>query len=151
MNCIISVRFSSGTPMNDVLNCQVFLLVSHNAVIPFAVQISLIRLSERSLAENHLSFLGYLKPVNSTELGCIRRVQGQVLSQSVQRKATIAAAVAMAVYQQQIATTHDQVAMKSAALEEVQPPSQSQYTDRIPLQESSVDGQSQSNGGSAPE
>lgn len=137
--------------MNDVFNGQVFLLVSHNAVILFTVQISLIRLSERSLAENHLTFLGYLEPVGPTELGCIRRVQGQELSQPIQRKTTIAAAVSMAVYQQQIATTCDQVAMKSAALEEVQPPSQSQYTDRIPLQESSVDGQSQTNGGRSPE
>lgn len=137
--------------MNDVLNGQVFLLVSNDAVILFAVQISLIRLSERCLAENHLTVLDYLEPIGPTELGCVRDVQGQELSQSVQRKATIAAAVAMAVYQQQITTTRDQVAMKSAALEEVQPPSQSQYADRIPLHESFVDGQSQSNGGRAPE
>lgn len=57
--------------MNDVFNCQVFLLVSHNAVILFTVQISLIRLSKRSFAENHLTFLGYLEPVGPTELGCI--------------------------------------------------------------------------------
>lgn len=109
--------------MNDVLNGQVFLLVSHDAVILFAVQISLVRLSERSLAENHLTVLCYLEPIGPTEFRCVRCVQGQELSQSVQRKATIAAAVAMAVYQQQIATTPDYVAMKSTALEEVQPPS----------------------------
>lgn len=137
--------------MNDLLNGQVFLLVSHDAVILFAVQISLIRLSERSLAENHPTVLGYLDPIGPTELGCVGRVQGQQLGQSVQRKATIAAAVAMAVYQQQIATTHDQVAMKSTALEEVQPPCQSQYAHRIPFQEGFVDGQSQSNGGAASE
>lgn len=146
-NCIISVLFCSGAPMNDVINGQVFLLVSNNAVILFAVQISLIRLSERSLAENHLAVLGYPEPIGLTELGCIQSIQGQELSQSVQRKATIAAAVAMAVYQQQIATTRNQVAMKSTALEEVQPPNQSQYTDRIPLQKSFVNGQSQNNGG----
>lgn len=110
-NSIISVRFSSGAPMNDVLDGQVFLLVSYNAVITFAVQISLFRLSERGLAENHLAVLGYLEPIGATELGCMRRTQGQERSQSVQRKATVAAAVAMAVYQEQIATTRDQVAM----------------------------------------
>lgn len=137
--------------MDDVLNGQVFLFVSHDAVILFAVQISLIRLCERSLAENHPTVLGDLQPIGPTQLGCVRPVQGQEMSQSVQREATIAAAVAVAVDQQQIATTGDQVAMKSAALEEVQPPSQSQDADRIPLQEGFVDGQSQSNGGRAPE
>lgn len=137
--------------MNDVVNCQIFLLVSNDSVVLFAVQTSIIRLSKCSFAENHPTVLGDLQPIGPTESGCIRHVQGQELSQSVQRKATIAAAVAMAVYQQQISTTRAQVAMKSAALEEVQPPSQSQHADRIPLQESFVDGQSQSNGGRAPE
>lgn len=93
--------------MNDAPNGQVFLLVSHDAVILFAVQISLIGLRERRLAENHLTALGYLQPIGPTESGCARHIQGQELSQSVQRKATIAAAVAMAVYQQQIATRGD--------------------------------------------
>lgn len=68
---IISLRFSSGAPMNDVLDGQVFLLVSHNAVILFAGQISLFRLCKRSLAENHLAVLGYLEPIGPTELGCV--------------------------------------------------------------------------------
>lgn len=137
--------------MDDVLNGQALLFVSHDAVILFAVQVSLIRLSERGLGENHLPVLGYLQPVGPTELGCVRRVQGQELSQPVQGEAAIAAVVAVAVYQQQVATTPDQVAMKSAALEEAQPPSQSQDADGVPLQEGFVDGQSQSNGGGAPE
>lgn len=69
-NSIISFRFSSGAAMNDVLDGQVFLLVSHNAVILFAEQFSLFRLSERCLAEHHLTVLGYLEPVGPTELGC---------------------------------------------------------------------------------
>lgn len=61
----------SGAPMNDVLDGQVFLLVSHNAVILFAEQISLFRLCKRSLAENHLAVLGYLESIGLTELGCV--------------------------------------------------------------------------------
>lgn len=137
--------------MDDVLNGQAFLFVSHNAVILFAVQVSLIRLSEHGLGENHLPVLGHLQPVGPTELGCVQRVQGQELSQPVQREAATAAAVAVAVYQQQVATTPDQVAMKSAALQEAQPPSQSQGADGISLQEGFVDGQSQSNRGGTPE
>lgn len=97
--------------MNDVLEGQVLLLVSNNAVILLAEQISLFRLRKRSLAENHLAVLGYLEPVGTTELGCVRCVQGQELGQSVQREATVAAVVPVAVYQQQIATTRDKVAM----------------------------------------
>lgn len=97
--------------MNDVLDGQVLLLVSHTAVILFAEQISLFRLCKRSLAEDHPAVLGYLEPIGPTELGCVRCVQGQELSQSVQREATVAAVVPMAVYQQQIATTGDKVAM----------------------------------------
>lgn len=56
--------------MNDVLDGQVFLLVSHNAVILFAEQFSLFRFGERRLAENHLTVLGYVEPVGPAELGC---------------------------------------------------------------------------------
>lgn len=97
--------------MNDALDGQVFLLISHNAVILFAEQICRFRLCKRSLAENHLAVLGYLEPIGPTELGCVRRIQGQELSQSVQRESTVAAVVPVAVYQQQIATTRDKVAM----------------------------------------
>lgn len=143
---------SSGAPMDDVLNGLALLLVGHDAVILFAVQVSLVRLGERGLGENHLAVPGYLQPVGPAELGRVRRVlQGQELSQPVQGEAAIAAAVAVAVYQQQVATTPDQVAVKSAALEEAQPASQSQDADGIPLQEGVVDGQSQSDGGGAPE
>lgn len=137
--------------MDDVLHGQALLLVGHDAVIPFAVQVSLIGLGERGLGENHLTVLGHLQPVGPTELGRVRRVQGQEPSQPVQGEAAPAAAVAVAVYQQQVATTPPQVAMKSAALEEAQPPRQAQDADGIPLQEGSVDGQSQSDGGGAPE
>lgn len=70
-NCSISLWFFSGVPMNDAPNGQVVLLVSHDAVILLAVQISLIRLRERRLAEDHLTVLGYLQPMGPTESGCI--------------------------------------------------------------------------------
>lgn len=137
--------------MDDAVNSQTFLLVSHDAVIQFAVHLPLIRLSERALEENHVFVLGHLEPVGPTEARRVRRVQRQEPSQSVQREAAVAAAVAVAVNEQQVAAARGQVAVEGAALEEVEPLSQPQHTDGIALQESFVDGQSQSDGGRAPE
>lgn len=105
--------------MDDAVNGQAFLLVSHDAVIQFAVRLPLIRLGERALEENHALLLGHLEPVGPTETRRVRRVQGQEPSQPVQREAAAAAAVAVAVNQQQVAAARDQVAVEGAALEEV--------------------------------
>lgn len=137
--------------MNDVLDGQVFLLVSHNAVVAFAAQRPSVGFGKRRLAERHLPVPGHLQPVGVAQLGRVRRVQGQEPGQPVQREAAVAAAVAVAVDPQQVAAARGQVAMESAALEEVQPPGQSQHAHGIPLRKGFVDGQGQGDGRGAPE
>lgn len=60
--------------MNDVPNREVFLFLCHYAVIEFAVQFSLFRLSESSLGENHLVVPADLQSIRLTELGCERDI-----------------------------------------------------------------------------
>lgn len=98
-----------GTTMNDVPNRDVPLFLSRCAVIQFAVKFSLFGFSESGLGENHLAVLVNLLSISLTDLGCERCVQVQKLSQSTERKATVATAESVAVYQQQVSPTRHQV------------------------------------------
>lgn len=78
-------------------------------MIQFAVKLVLLRLSKRSLGENHLIVLVNLLSVSLTDLHCERHVQVQELSQSAEWKAAVAAAESVAVDQQQVSTARHQV------------------------------------------
>lgn len=83
--------------MNEVPNAEAPLSLCHYAVIQFAVQLPVFRLSERGLREHQL-----VVPVNrhSVRLAKSRRearVQRQQLSHFVKREAAVAAAEAVAV------------------------------------------------------
>lgn len=65
-------------------------------------------------------------------------------SQPLKGKATIAAAICMAEYQQQIPTARHQVPVKCTTLQKVQVLSQSEQTYRVSLQKSPIDGQCES-------
>lgn len=95
--------------MNDVFNRYVPVLLGLCDVIQFAVKLVLFRLSKCSLGENHMVVLVNLLSVSLTDLLCERRVQVQKPSQSVEWKATVAAAESVAVDQQQVSTACHQV------------------------------------------
>ena len=132
--------------MNDAADSEASLLLGHYVMMKRARQLPSARLDEGRLGEDYLAALRDLHPMELTQLGREGPLQSQEPSQSVQGKQTAAAAVSVAVDQQQVPATRPQVAMEGTALQEVQPLGQPEQAYRVSLQESPVDRQGKTDG-----